>query len=196
MSNKRAYSVLVAAALLFIFFVQQGYKATFAQHRLGQAAQAVTFDPSIKVEYGKPIKVVHVVDGDTIQLINGQYVRYIGIDTPEEFDPRKAVQCYAKEAAERNRGLVEGKNIVFYKDVSAHDKYARWLGFIYLEDGTFVNKKLIEEGYAFEYRYKPDISKDAEFKEAEQRARDAKLGLWSQCEVYTLSGGRKQTNDL
>src|ERR1051326_1800036 len=85
------------------------------------------YDTSIKAEYGKPIQVAQAVDGDTIILINGEHLRYIGIDTPEEFDPRKPVQCFAKAAAARNKELVEGKTITLYKDVSAHDTYNRLL---------------------------------------------------------------------
>lgn len=154
----------------------------------------VQYDYSVKAEYGKPIKVVQVIDGDTIVLVNGEHLRYIGIDTPEEFDQRKPVQCWAKEAAERNRQLVEGQDITFYKDVSDHDKYGRWLGFVYLPDGTFVNETLVEEGYAFAYNYKPDVSKKQEFKDAETSAQNNSLGLWSHCEVTKLSSGREQTN--
>ena len=50
---------------------------------------------STAVQYPSLVKVVRVVDGDTINVeINGQIepVRYIGIDTPETVDPRKPVQ--------------------------------------------------------------------------------------------------------
>ncbi len=159
-----------------------------------QFAAAIDYDRSVKTEYGVPIKVAKAIDGDTIELINGDRVRYNGIDTPEEFDKRKPVQCYAKEAAERNKELVEGKSVTIYKDVSDRDKYNRWVGFIYSADGTLVNKTLVAEGYAFAYPYKPDISKAPEFKKAETLAHAQGLGLWSHCSVRILTTGRKQTN--
>src|SRR5688572_24726454 len=55
------------------------------------------------------IKVTRVIDGDTIQLETGQTVRYIGIDTPETKHPQKKLQCFGKEAMEKNKELVEGK---------------------------------------------------------------------------------------
>src|SRR2546422_6017479 len=58
--------------------------------------------------------VSRLVDGDTIHvLIDGQdyRLRYIGIDTPETLDPRRPVECFGKEASERNRQLVEGKTV-------------------------------------------------------------------------------------
>jgi micrococcal nuclease len=80
--------------------------------------------------------------------------------------------------------------------VSDKDKYGRWVGFIYLPDGTFVNDVLVKEGYAFAFKYKPDISKADEFKADETVAKEAGLGLWSHCTVYKTSSGREQTNDL
>jgi len=192
---KKVYAIgsviifVVLAVFLFDHKNVGGFKAQLAK-------VSVHYNQSVKVEYGKAIKVAKVVDGDTIQLVNGEYLRYIGIDTPEEFDPRKPVQCYAKEAADRNKALVEGKDIIFYNDVSVHDKYGRWLGFVYLADGTFVNKELVLEGYAFSYPYKPDNYKQSEFDNAETKAQQSNLGIWSHCDVNVLKGGRKQTNNI
>ena len=53
--------------------------------------------------------VVRVIDGDTVELENGERVRYLGIDTPETVHPEKPMECYGPEASERNKELVEGK---------------------------------------------------------------------------------------
>lgn len=203
MGVKRAryYFALAAAAAVFVFtysiFGDAMLPRAIVQHLHadGQVA-GVMLDRSIVFHYGEPIMVAAAVDGDTVQLINGEYVRYNGIDTPEEFDPRKNIQCYAKEAAERNRELVEGKRVTVYQDISYKDKYGRWVGLVYLDDGTLVNSVLVEEGYAFAYKYKPDISNAEEFKAVEVTAKKAGLGLWSACSVYKTSSGRLQTNDV
>ena len=68
--------------------------------------------------------VTRVIDGDTIEaFVNGQTVtiRYIGIDTPETVQPGEEVQDFGPEAAEKNRQLVEGKNVILVKDVSEKD---------------------------------------------------------------------------
>jgi endonuclease YncB( thermonuclease family) len=49
-----------------------------------------------------------------------------------------------------------------------------------LEDGAFVNAKMIEEGFAFSYKEYPTV-KLTEFNELEQQARTAGRGLWSAC---------------
>lgn len=145
-------------------------------------------------DYGSLIKVSKVIDGDTIELENGERLRYIGIDTPESKDPRKPVQCFAEQASERNRKLVEGKLIKFYKDVNQRDKYNRLLGYVYLEDGTFINLELVKTGYAFSYPYTPDISKQEQFNESQSLAMSNKIGLWKDCIVNQTAQNRYQTN--
>jgi endonuclease YncB( thermonuclease family) len=196
--KKRIYSIIITIFLIAFSIYTKGHEIAPPKEQVSSAAtsSAIPIDKSVKVEEGKPVKVARIVDGDTLVLINGEELRYIGIDTPEEFDPRKPVQCYAVEAAERNRQLVEGKTIIFYKDVNKYDKYGRWLGYIYLEDGTFVNEVLVNEGFAFSYPYSPDTSKTEIMTAAERHARLNNLGLWSACKVTTLSTGRRQTNPV
>jgi len=73
-------------------------------------ATAIPNAPStteIKKEISPPTTflVTRVIDGDTVELENGERVRYIGIDTPESVDPRKPVECFGKEAAKENEKL-------------------------------------------------------------------------------------------
>ena len=56
--------------------------------------------------------------------------------------------------------------------------------------------EMVKEGYGFAYPYPPDNSKAAEFKTAEDYAKQNKLGLWAACTVTTLSTGREQTNPV
>lgn len=141
--------------------------------------------------------IKRVVDGDTIELDDGpastrlgeagEKVRYIGINTPESVDSERPVECFGKEATEFNKNLVEGKTVRLERDISDRDKYGRLLRYVYLEDGTFVNKMLVREGYAFVATYPPDIAKQDIFRKAEQLARSEKKGLWSE----TTCNGKK-----
>lgn len=131
--------------------------------------------------------VKRAVDGDTVELDNGEKVRYIGINTPESVDPRRPVECFGKEAAEFNKHLVEGKKVVLERDVSDRDRYGRLLRFVFLEDGTLINEALVRDGYAFVATYPPDISKQDIFRAAEKFAREEKRGLWSE----STCNGRK-----
>lgn len=126
--------------------------------------------------------VERVVDGDTIKLTNGQTVRYIGIDTPESKHPQKEVECFALDAAEANRQLVEGKKVTLEKDVSDTDRYGRLLRYVYIND-IMVNQKLVADGFAQAVSFPPDIKYQDQLMAAEQQAREQDLGLWGSCEL-------------
>lgn len=136
-----------------------------------------------KIE-GELVKVIRVVDGDTIEIEGGEKVRYIGIDTPETVDPRKTVQCFGVEASKKNKELVEGKMVRLEKDVTDRDKYNRLLRYIYVGD-TFINLELVRQGFAYSYSYPPDIKYQDQFVKAQQEAREAKRGLWGACSEDT-----------
>jgi micrococcal nuclease len=123
------------------------------------------------------VKVSRVVDGDTIELTNGQKVRYIGIDTPETKDPRKDVECFGLEATVRNKQMVEGMDIQMEKDVSETDRYGRLLRYVYV-NGVMVNDVLVREGYAEASPYPPDVKYQDWLEKSEQEARDSNKGLW------------------
>lgn len=133
--------------------------------------------------------VKRVVDGDTIELVNGDKVRYIGINTPESVDPRKGVQCFGKEAAEFNKGLVEGKKVWLEKDVTETDKYGRLLRIVYLDNPTInsgavmVNEELVAKGFAGVYTVPPDVKYKDRFLAAQKIAVENKFGLWKSCPV-------------
>lgn len=159
-----------------------------AQADATQVAEQKTQPVAEAASNQETFKVVHVVDGDTIKLENGQVVRYIGIDTPETVDPRKPVQCFGKEASDKNRELVEGKEVKLEKDVSETDKYGRILRYVYIGD-TFVNDYLVRNGYAHSYSYPPDVKYQDQFKKAEEEARNNKRGLWADdaCKTETTA---------
>ncbi len=126
--------------------------------------------------------VSKVIDGDTIELLNGQKVRYIGIDTPETNSPQKKNECFASEAKNKNRELVEDKFVRLEKDVSETDRYGRLLRYVYIDD-VMVNEVLVSEGYAVSATFPPDVKYQEKFRLAEQQARKENKGLWSTCSV-------------
>lgn len=125
----------------------------------------------------KTVKVTRVVDGDTIQIDSGETVRYIGMDTPESVDPRKGVQCFAKEATEKNTALVLGKTVELEHDISKTDRYGRLLAYVWLND-LMVNEYLVRQGYAFARTFPPDVKYQLPLLKAEAAAQQEKKGLW------------------
>lgn len=129
------------------------------------------------------VLVPRVVDGDTLKIKIGDKedtVRLIGINTPESVDPRTTVECFGKEASVKMKELAEGKEVLIVKDPtqSERDKYGRLLAYVYLTDGTLLNQKMIDDGYAFEYTYNIPYEFQIEFKASEKEAREKGLGLW------------------
>lgn len=130
------------------------------------------------------VKVLRVVDGDTIHvLLNNKDVtiRMIGIDTPETVDPRKPVQCFGKEASNHARQLLDGTTVYLEQDTSQgdYDKYNRLLSYIWMADGRLFNQVMIAEGYAFEYTYNLPYNYQTQFKSAQRNAQNQQIGLWS-----------------
>jgi micrococcal nuclease len=121
---------------------------------------------------GNSVLVIHVIDGDTIEIEGGYYVRYIGIDTPEKGDP-----LYG-EATQANRNLVEGRKVHLEADVEDKDDNGRLLRYVWL-DNTMVNAELVKLGYAYSYSYPPNVKYQVYFLQLEREAREQKLGLWS-----------------
>ncbi len=128
------------------------------------------------------VRVVRVIDGDTIQVCcvfgDRVKVRYIGVDTPETHHPMRGVEPYGMEASEANRKLVDGKKVTLDFDVQQFDKYGRILAYIYLEDGTFVNAWLVEHGYAMVMTVPPNVKHQNLFLKLQREAREARRGLW------------------
>ncbi len=142
--------------------------------------------------------VKKVIDGDTYLLHNGEKVRLLGIDTPEQYDSdkleedalssgkdKKTIRRLGKLASNYVKKLVESKKVILKKEPNYEnrDKYGRLLRYVYLEDGTFVNAKIIQDGYGQVYEKYP-ISKTKEFRRYQKEARENKRGLWGDIEGF------------
>lgn len=130
-------------------------------------------------------KVLHVTDGDTVQVLTPECgvenVRMIGINTPESVDPRRPVECFGKEASDHAKEILTAKEIILKGDTTQdpRDKYGRILAYVFLIDGTFFNKQMIQDGYAYEYTYNTPYQYQNEFRAAQSEAELNQKGLWS-----------------
>ena len=91
----------------------------------------------------------------------------------ETVDPRRPVQCFGKEASAEAKRLLTGARVRIAQDPTqdTRDKYGRLLAYLWLDDGLFFNKHMIEAGYAYEYTYRTPYQYRAEFKAAQKEAR-------------------------
>ena len=135
-------------------------------------------------------EVGRVIDGDTLELIDGQSVRLIGMDTPEVGEA-----CYS-QATQKLISLISGNLVYLEKDVSETDRYGRLLRYVHV-DGLFVNEALVYEGYAYAVEYPPDTKYASQLADAEEYASLNDIGcIWeapcsSGCYVHITDSGTK-----
>jgi len=121
---------------------------------------------------------LRVVDGDTI-ILNGEKIRFIGIDTPELkqtcLQDGQKIYCgvNAKILLIKKIGNNPLKCIRAGKDV-----YKRTLAECFVNNES-LSKFLVRNGYAFAYRkYSAKFIKDEEF------AKVKKIGMWAMTFQY------------
>ena len=147
---------------------------------------------SLKYNYNyDDILVRRVVDGDTLVLESSERLRLIGIDAPEMHISHKlyrqaqrsktdiqTIMAMGRSAYEFTRNLVEGKRVRLEFDVEKYDRYGRLLCYVYLNDGTFVNDKIIQQGYASLLTMPPNVKYVDLFRASYHEARKNNRGLW------------------
>src|SRR3989344_6876508 len=91
--------------------------------------------------YSRLHVVTRIIDGDTIEVFGyDKNIRLIGIDTAEDGE------CYREESTKVTRKLLLNKQVRIETDANETDNFGRVLAYVYLTDGTFVNKQLLEKG--------------------------------------------------
>ncbi|MFN3421026.1 MAG: thermonuclease family protein, partial [Armatimonadota bacterium] len=123
------------------------------------------------------LKVVKVIDGDTVVLSDGRTVRYIGIDTPERGEP------FYEAAKNFSRKLVQGKAVELEFDIERYDRYGRILAYVFVTEETgrriFVNAEMVRNGFARIYTKPPNVKYADLFVRLQEEARENQRGLWS-----------------
>ena len=126
-------------------------------------------------------RIVAISDGDTVTLLDSakqqHKIRLAGIDAPEKKQP------FGQRSKEHLSDLVFGK--VVEADCVKVDRYKREVCKI-IVNGTDANLQQVKAGMAWWYRsYAKDQSKvdRSAYAAAEQEAKDAKRGLWSDAEA-------------
>jgi len=131
---------------------------------------------------------LRVIDGDTIYL-NGEKIRFIGIDTPE------LKQTCIKENKIKYCGLI-AKKILIEKIANnkvecinkGKDQYKRTLAECFVNNES-LSKYLVRSGYAIAYRkYSKKFVADEDY------ARINKIGMWSMEFDYPWDYRRSKKN--
>jgi micrococcal nuclease len=123
-------------------------------------------------------RVIRVNDGDTITLrMDGKIyrTRLIGFDAPE-----MGQEPWGKKAREHLRTLLKDSkwNVSVETGLEQYDKYNRLLVYVWTKDKTFVNEKMLADGYAVLFTFPPNTKYVDLFKKAQRTARENKSGIW------------------
>jgi endonuclease YncB( thermonuclease family) len=127
--------------------------------------------------------LAYVVDGDTIRLRSGAYVRLVQIDAPETYHEH---ECYGERATQAlKRLLPPGTKIRLLADprLDQVDRYGRLLRYVLrASDGLDTNVRLVREGAAAPYFYRGARGRFASLLQSlALRARAHHRGLWGAC---------------
>lgn len=134
-------------------------------------------------------RVSWIYDGDTIRVTGVGKVRLLGIDVPEREDserdrfyrrwhiPPQHLRRISNAAVVYLIANLKGRQVTLDLDRVPRDRFGRLLAYVFLPDGTLVNRTLLDKGYASVFR-KYEFRLKVEFLAAEQRARQRGVGLW------------------
>lgn len=123
--------------------------------------------------------VEHVNDGDTVTLVGGEKVRYLGIDTPEISFDEKPSEPFGQEAAAMNKELVLGKRVRLEVAKERRDRFGRLLAHVFTTEDILVGEVLLLEGFASCFPFKPHAY-EKRFLRAQRLAMKQQKGRWYQ----------------
>lgn len=130
-------------------------------------------------------KILRVVDGDTVAVINLRDNREIrmriwGINAPE------TKQCFFEEAKNELEKAVANKKPRF--EIMGYDGYGRLLAKVFIENED-IGGQMVRVGTAIAYdaaavhdELKPSLSYISWLRKFEDEAKLEKLGLWGKCD--------------
>lgn len=125
-------------------------------------------------------RVWYVVDGDTVRLASGRYVRFVQIDAPE----LHPAECYGRRASELlHSWIAPGSRVTLQADprLDRVDRYGRLLRYVF--SGTRnLNLALVSRGAATVWFYNRDRGRyAARLLSGARHARANGRGLWGAC---------------
>jgi len=161
--------------ILFFLIISLQYLLTPTKERPRHSEREI---PSEIINKGKvEARIIEINDGDTVTLsVNNNIfrARLIGIDAPE-----MGQRPWGEKAKRHLERLVKpAEKIIIETDIERLDKYNRLLVYLFKEDGTFINEKMLLDGYAVLLTIPPNVKYVDRFVKAEKTARRLKKGIW------------------
>jgi len=125
------------------------------------------------------VQVKRVIDGDTIELKNGDKVRFLGVNTPELGHGKFRDEPLANQARQFVKRKVQGRDVRLLGERPKKDKYGRRLAQIETAAGENLQTGLLERGLAFVVAVgEGDFDYIDRYILAEKNARETSKGVW------------------
>ncbi|HWK62529.1 MAG TPA: thermonuclease family protein [Eoetvoesiella sp.] len=169
----RWYSVRLGLAALALVLAGQGAALAYEHPAAGGERSHIAFHLRGRV--------VHVADGDTFTImVDGrqQRVRMASIDAPETGKGRERPgQPMGQASKKALADLIAGKTLAL--DCYEKDQYGRNVCNVPLADGSTANQRQVAAGMAWaNMEGRGKFMRDPSLPGLEQKAREARLGLW------------------
>lgn len=134
-------------------------------------------------------KVKTVYDGDTVVLEDDRKIRLLGVNTPEVQHRDKLADAGGDEAKRWLSDKLKNTRIRVEIGVEKTDKYGRTLAHLFTENKEHINLQLVEAGLAAVSIYPPELRYVNELVKAQDKAEQAKLGIWGRPEYAAMPVG-------
>lgn len=178
----RLFVVLISALISVACHATTVYPSQDEKRQTSYSEQSSENANSISLKstaYRQQVEVKRVIDGDTVELITGQIIRFLGINTPEIQSRYHDAEAGGERAKQWLRQTLSNSEFFIEYDQQRHDKYGRTLAHCFLADGRYLNALLVEEGLASVTLIPPNLRYSDTLIEAQNRAEQAKKGIWS-----------------
>lgn len=188
-------SIITAAVVAIGGYFYQGGKQPSGNEIYGtpgivQTQEKITFPDSLIDAHEEGIEpfgyinaiVTKVTDGDTFhtEYKNKEYkVRMLDIDTPESVKAGVNPQPYSREASDFTKKTLAGKTVKLIFEEDTRDQYGRLLAHVVLQDGSFYNAMMVQQGYAITLFYSPNTLLKSYYSGIQNSAIKDRKGFWS-----------------
>lgn len=175
---------IVLCAPLFVALASIGQSAAPAGNEASAAPASTPTSGDCSLQAGEDVRIVSVVDGDTLVLDDGREVRLKGIQAPKLPLGRSGFEAWplADEAKARLEALADGRPAQLRYGGARGDRHGRVLAHVFVRQAgqdVWLQQGMLDEGLARVYTFKDNRACVTELLIAERGARAAGRGIWS-----------------
>ena len=126
------------------------------------------------------VEVRRVIDGDSLQLVDGRKIRLVGINTPELGWDQRPDEPLARVAKSALKKFIGQRPVGLKFGPDRFDHYGRTLAYVVSADGDSAGEFLLKQGLAAMVAIPPNLAHIDKYRAAEQQAQANKLGIWKE----------------